>query len=210
MGTAVFSATILFSIAAGGCDPAIRYEVLSRVFDNVPPPGATPPPRRAKRVRRQLPEKVAKAEGTPVSTPTPGPQGPPIEAVTEWDKAVEMLPKDAADAPDWMTALSQGVIAPRSSLDPKEDTPPEPLPLDVELEPSGNPDMKVIFPHAAHTQWLQCPNCHPDIFQMQKGADRIAMGDIFAGQFCGKCHGKMAFDVATSCPRCHVQMGGGG
>ena len=177
------------------------------MFDDVPPPGATPKPRRAKRMKRELPHKAEAATPTAVIPPTPA--GPPIEAITEWEQASDVLPKDATGAPDWMAALAQGVISPRSSLDPKEDTPPEPLPIEVELEPEGNPDMKVVFPHAAHTQWLQCPNCHPDIFQMQKGADKITMADVFAGQVCGKCHGKVAFDVATACPRCHVQMGGG-
>lgn len=178
------------------------------MFDDVPPPGATPRPRQAKRVRRELPQKVAAAE-TPTPGVTPTPAGPAIEAITEWEQAEELLPKDAANNVDWMAGLNGGVINPRSSLDPNGGEPPEPLPIEVELEPEGNPEMKVVFPHAAHTQWLQCPNCHPDIFQMQKGADKIAMADVFAGQFCGKCHGKVAFDVATACPRCHVQMGGG-
>src|SRR5512139_53081 len=59
-----------------GCDPEVRYRVLSSVLDDVPPPGATPVPRRAKRVKRELP-KVAVAE-TPTPAITPTPAGPPI------------------------------------------------------------------------------------------------------------------------------------
>lgn len=203
----VLGAAVAVVGAFMGCDPGVRYRVLSSVFDDVPPPGATPRPRRAKRVKREL-HQVAVAE-TPTPATTPTPAGPPIEAETEWEKVAELLPTDATGNPDWMAALTGGVINPRSSLDPGGGEPPEPMPIEVELEPEGQPEMKVVFPHAAHTQWLQCPNCHPDIFQMEKGADKIAMADVFAGKFCGKCHGKVAFDVATACPRCHVQMGAG-
>ena len=32
------------------------------------------------------------------------------------------------------------------------------------------------------------------------------MGDIFQGQYCGECHGKVAFPVLTGCERCHRRM----
>lgn len=128
----------------------------------------------------------------------------PIEKAQSWDDAAKLLPV-AAGAPDWVKALTDGVIAPRPGLDPK--APDQPVfPITVELEPPGQPVFKAIFPHAAHTAWLGCPNCHPTMFQMKKGATPINMGLIYAGQACGACHGKVAFAVPTGCPRCHPAM----
>ncbi len=206
----ILCAAYLAPLVVAGCDPTLRYHVLSTVFDDVPPPGTAPPPRRAKRSRRQLPKvEVADAEGTPTPSPTPAPKGPPILEASKrgWDEAMRLVPKSITGGPDWMAALRLGVVRPRSSLDPGGGAPPAPLLLDVELEPDDArmQVMKVVFPHAAHTQWLMCPNCHTGIFQMKKGADPITMSAVFAGDYCGRCHGKMAFDLG-SCPRCHVNL----
>jgi c(7)-type cytochrome triheme protein len=80
--------------------------------------------------------------------------------------------------------------------------------MNVELIPEGQPVFKVTFPHKEHTQWLACANCHPGIFQMRRGADPITMAKIFAGEYCGRCHGKVSFAVATGCPRCHLALAG--
>jgi c(7)-type cytochrome triheme protein len=106
---------------------------------------------------------------------------------------------------DWMGAARQGLVRPRPGIDPKTPDLP-PMPLDVLLDP-GIPSMEVVFPHEAHTYWLRCDNCHPAIFQMRAGADPITMASIFAGEYCGRCHGKVAFPPATGCPRCHVKLG---
>jgi hypothetical protein len=34
------------------------------------------------------------------------------------------------------------------------------------------------------------------------------MDKIFAGEYCGRCHGPVAFDPAAACARCHLGMGG--
>ena len=44
----------------------------------------------------------------------------------------------------------------------------------------------VIFPHGAHNLWLNCSNCHTEIFAMKAGAsgmstDRYMEGASFAG-----------------------------
>ena len=130
----------------------------------------------------------------------------PIETAKSWDEAKKTLP--AADGMvDWSKALSQGVIAPRAGIDPKTEDQAV-LPLDVELIPATGEMFKAIFPHKTHTEWLSCPNCHTGIFQMAKGADAITMEKINSGQYCGVCHGKVAFP-ATTCGRCHPGMGGG-
>ncbi len=130
----------------------------------------------------------------------------PIEQATSWDAASKLLPVTEG-APDWAKALAEGIIAPRPGVDPK--TPDQPaFPITVERIPPGQPPFKAIFPHAAHTAVLGCPNCHPGIFQMAKGATQINMGLIFSGQACGACHGKVAFPI-TACGRCHPATAGG-
>lgn len=66
----------------------------------------------------------------------------------------------------------------------------------------------VVFSHEAHVKdkGLKCSACHYQIFQMSKGSNRIDMGMITKGNFCGKCHnGQKAFDAKAqkNCSRCH-------
>lgn len=129
----------------------------------------------------------------------------PMERAASWDEAVRLLPVTLG-TPDWVKALEDGLARPRPGTDPKAEEAPQ-LPLDVELVTAGNAAFQVVFPHAAHTAWLTCDNCHPAIFQMAKGADPITMGKIFAGEYCGRCHGNVAFPV-TACGRCHPLLAG--
>ena len=77
------------------------------------------------------------------------------------------------------------------------------LDMNIVREVKGSmPD--VVYPHAAHTRWLDCSNCHPAIFIPQKGANQISMASILLGQKCGVCHGKVAFPV-SECRLCHSQ-----
>lgn len=131
----------------------------------------------------------------------------PIERARRWDDALKLLPVTAG-IPDWAKALADGVIAPRPGIDPKaEDEGVFPLP--VERTPADNPAFKAVFPHETHTAVLACTTCHPGIFQMAGGTTPITMDKIYAGEACGVCHGKVAFDPATGCPRCHPALGGG-
>jgi c(7)-type cytochrome triheme protein len=131
----------------------------------------------------------------------------PIERAARWEDAVKLLPFTAG-APDWAKARTEGVIAPRPGIDAKAVDQPI-FPLDVELVPADVPMFKVRFPHETHTALLTCTTCHPGIFQMAKGADPITMAKIYAGQYCGACHGQVAFAVPTGCPRCHPVLAGG-
>jgi len=47
-----------------------------------------------------------------------------------------------------------------------------------------------------------------DVSGSMRILDKITMAKIFAGEFCGRCHGKVAFNVPTGCPRCHPALGG--
>lgn len=148
----------------------------------------------------------AKVPATTAWRPSEKPRKP-IEAVTVWKDAEKLLPT-AAGGPDWTKALAEGVIAPRPGVDPKAEDEAV-FPLDVQLVPADNPAFKVVFPHEAHTTLLSCATCHPAIFKMAAGADPITMEKIFAGEYCGRCHGKVAFPPATACGRCHPVMAGG-
>ena len=60
----------------------------------------------------------------------------------------------------------------------------------------------VLFPHRAHTEWLDCENCHDKIFKAKQGANPVNMFAILQGEYCGQCHGAVSFPL-TQCYRCH-------
>lgn len=101
---------------------------------------------------------------------------------------------------DWVKSLENNKINPLFDLkDPN--TKAATMDLNIVREVKGSmPD--VVYPHKQHTEWLDCSNCHPQIFIPQKGANQISMAEIILGQKCGVCHGKVAFPV-TECRRCH-------
>ena len=122
--------------------------------------------------------------------------------------ALEALPKDGLGNVNWTVAVVEGVIAPRSSLTSVEDDELDmPLDLNIFIEAKTPLMANVLFPHSIHTYWLSCNNCHPKIFIPEAGANPISMVEIWEGQWCGRCHGKVAFNVfmpRTNCVRCHV------
>jgi c(7)-type cytochrome triheme protein len=116
------------------------------------------------------------------------------------DEATRHLPYDANGFPDWMRALKAGLIKPRSSL--QGNAPMEVLDLDIIMR--NTKEMPFVkFPHRSHTEWLTCSNCHPDPFPTKAGGTEIRMINIFRGQYCGKCHDRVAFITFFSCDRCH-------
>lgn len=118
------------------------------------------------------------------------------------DEATRHLPYDANGFPDWMAALNKGLIKPRAGLNEKESM--EVLDLDIVMR--NTKEMPFVkFPHRSHTEWLACSNCHPAPFLPKAGSSEIRMANIFRGQFCGKCHDRVAFVTFFSCDRCHSQ-----
>lgn len=115
--------------------------------------------------------------------------------------AFYFLPKaEQGQYVDWVAALKYGVINPVDSLDPHKKTIP-PIDFNVIFKVRGELP-SVVFPHLAHTVWLDCTNCHPKIFVMQAGVNHVTMDAIRQGEFCGRCHGKVAFPL-YDCNRCH-------
>lgn len=124
-----------------------------------------------------------------------------LQYLQNYDAAVAGIPKDALGFPDWMRALREGSIQPRSTLSGK-DVPTDELNLDIIMRNTKEMPW-VRFPHLSHTMWLTCSNCHPYPFEARSGATKIRMADIFRGQYCGMCHDRIAFVTFFSCMRCH-------
>lgn len=111
-----------------------------------------------------------------------------------------MEPLSSGNYVNWVESLKKKSINPRyDRTDPKAEA--VIFDLDIVREVKGSmPD--VVYPHDRHTQWLDCSNCHPDIFVPEKGKNQISMAQILMGQKCGVCHGKVAFPV-SECRLCH-------
>lgn len=129
------------------------------------------------------------------------PANPGIKLLQEPRDALGKLPPDAVgNKVRWVKALDQGDIAPRTNILP--DTPINVLDLDVILPRTGEMPM-VRFPHRQHTAWLDCSNCHEHLFKAKAGGNpKLNMFEILQGEYCGRCHGAVAFPL-TECKRCH-------
>jgi c(7)-type cytochrome triheme protein len=116
-------------------------------------------------------------------------------------EAFQALPRNnAGNRVNWVGSILEKKIQPRAN---KDDPKVEPVLMDLDIvrEVKGSmPD--VVYPHQAHTEWLDCSNCHPAIFVPEKGANNMSMAAILLGQQCGTCHGKVAFPV-SECRLCH-------
>lgn len=107
----------------------------------------------------------------------------------------------------WAKALASAKISPRTTIAPQ---PPEQPPLNfknrLDLGAGWNYVPPAFFPHDVHIQWLDCANCHPDIFNIKvKTTEHFSMKFILQSQFCGVCHLKVAFPL-NDCARCHPGM----
>lgn len=160
--------------------------------------------------RSEIPRSSQPAGGTPI--PAPPAMGEIPEEVLEilaeeillegegHPLPFYFLPQNDRGEVDWVAAIDLGVINPMDDLDPGKTSLP-PMDFDVIFKVKGDlPD--VVYPHYPHTLWLDCKNCHPEIFIMQAGVNPVTMNAIARGEFCGRCHGKVAFPL-SDCNRCH-------
>ncbi|MDH3527844.1 MAG: hypothetical protein OEN52_09125 [Gammaproteobacteria bacterium] len=128
------------------------------------------------------------------------PENPGLRLLQNPGDALSRLPVDSAgNKVDWVKAIQDGYINPRSEL--LKNKPVQILESDILLNKTGSIP-RVRFPHKVHTQWLDCENCHEKIFKSKAGATPITMGKILEGEYCGVCHGAVAFPL-TECNRCH-------
>lgn len=133
------------------------------------------------------------------------PTSPAIGQLQEPSEAFAPLPEDTAgNRVRWMRALDEGHIKPRTNIQPE--TKVNLRTTEVLLKNTGEMPM-VRFPHRQHTAWLDCSNCHEELFLREAGKTKLNMFMILAGEKCGLCHGAVAFPL-TECQRCHsVQRG---
>ena len=116
------------------------------------------------------------------------------------------LPKERfGNQVSWSEALAQGRIRPlhKLTIEPAGEIGfSETILLEAEwFMVSGE-----TFPHGKHTKWLDCNDCHPYIFNIKKKfTEGLRMSTIIEGQFCGVCHGTVAFPL-PDCARCHTGM----
>lgn len=128
------------------------------------------------------------------------PHNPAISLLQEPVEALSLLPVDTAgNQVRWVRALQEGYIQPRTNIHPE--TKIEVLDLDIIMPRTGSAKY-VRFPHRAHTEWLDCNNCHDAIFKTKAGETPVTMLQILSGEYCGRCHGAVAFPL-TECDRCH-------
>ncbi|MEO5660037.1 MAG: c(7)-type cytochrome triheme domain-containing protein, partial [Polaromonas sp.] len=129
------------------------------------------------------------------------PANPGTKLLQEPGEALAKLPPDAVgNRVRWVQALERGLIAPRTNIMPE--TKIRVLDLDIMFTRTGEMPM-VRFPHKQHTEWLDCSNCHEQLFKSKAGSTKkMNMFEILQGEYCGRCHGAVAFPL-TECNRCH-------
>ena len=128
------------------------------------------------------------------------PQSPALQWLQEPATALSILPADTAgNQVAWVRALREGYIEPRTNILPG--TYIEVYDSEIIMDRTGEMPL-VLFPHRPHTEWLDCRNCHNEIFVDKVDANPINMLTILQGEYCGRCHGAVAFPL-TECNRCH-------
>ena len=125
---------------------------------------------------------------------------PPIEQ--EYDAVVvqTMLPRDSGGNIDWVRALRDSIIRPRFTPDGARA---------VLIDSGFNYDVfltddslnTAVFSHTVHLEWSTCQSCHPQRFP--KKHEPITHAAMQKGQYCGACHGTVAFPMRSACYRCH-------
>lgn len=115
------------------------------------------------------------------------------------------MPSGFDGRPDWVRGLKNRQIEPRETLwgGPREPEAWGDAPVAGIIFSNTRYMPYVVFPHQAHTEWLSCSNCHDAIFPRKKTGALKGMTAIFQGEFCGVCHGRVAFSPEGSCYRCH-------
>jgi len=114
-------------------------------------------------------------------------------------EALADFPTNRRHEIDWIKAIDEGLIVPRANIDGSEEM--QVMDMDVIMEQTAMMPY-VKFPHLAHTKWLSCENCHTEIFEPVKNGNPITMGKILKGEYCGRCHDRVAFSLFV-CEKCH-------
>jgi len=121
----------------------------------------------------------------------------------DYENFTARFPKNAYGV-DWEEAESIGLIKPVDVIEGITIKKPAlKTQEDFSIAPRVAWVSDIIFSHKKHTVWNGCELCHPEIFPAtKKGVVRYTMFHISAGEYCGVCHGKVAFPT-TACSSCH-------
>ncbi len=105
------------------------------------------------------------------------------------------------DGINWVEALKAGLITPQNFI--KTESGDIPFDKNLVLEAAWGGIAPAVFSHKTHMGWLECSNCHPDVFNIKKKTTaHFSMEYILKGKFCGACHLRVAFPM-DDCKRCH-------
>ena len=134
------------------------------------------------------------------------PTNPSLRLLQDPAQALSVLtPDSAGNKVDWVAAVRQGQIQPRTSVDGSR----VPEQHDTEIIMRNTLSLPPVrFPHSAHNLWMSCDMCHDTIFKPEIDGNDISMSKILDGEYCGLCHGAVAFPL-TECNRCHSVVGEG-
>ena len=216
---------LVLALLFAACSPGGRHKFLKVFFDGIPDRTRTPADPSVAPTDPRPPAGGPQPSPEPPEPPDPFANRPfqepntPLEEARSFEELMKALPLDYSGGVDWVKAEANGLakpqllplpgtaeVGPPFTLDSLvyagKEFPDRPfLDLDLNLVPEQKPLFAVRFPHAAHTQRLNCSGCHPEAGKM-----RVPMERILAGEACGKCHGKVSFDPEISCARCHPQL----
>lgn len=185
------------SWATVGCGDA------ARLFLDLPVATPRPP-------RSSTPVAAASRAVAPLASEAPLDLPPPLlETSLVPDSILRWLPRDHAGNADWVMALRQGLYRPRATIEmlPAHEVDPNASPFAFDFYfPNDAPDslMDASFPHSVHTAIIECRQCHGPVMRYKN--NKIDMAAILGGDFCGKCHGKVAFSPLNACERCHTRL----
>ena len=106
---------------------------------------------------------------------------------------------------DWDMAVKYRLIRPKQSI-LEEDYEPVEFSKKFELAAEWALIPPAHFSHDKHQEWLDCGDCHPGLFNVEKKTtEHFEMRYILEGKFCGACHLKVAFPL-DDCKACHPGM----
>ena len=117
------------------------------------------------------------------------------------------LPKEnLGNLIDWQEAESKELIRPVDVL-PGISVSRAPLNVQKDFRIKSKGWMpNITFSHKKHALWNGCELCHPEIFpSVKKDTVKYSMLQIVDEQYCGLCHGSVAFPL-YECQKCHTNM----
>ncbi len=118
--------------------------------------------------------------------------------------ALSIFPRDKYGLIDWAEAARIDLLDPLPSLTGQPED--KPYDKDVLIYSKRKFFPNVLFPHKIHNYWLSCKVCHTSLSFAKKagGTKKLSMARIFKGEFCGRCHDRVAFPI-RECYRCHIK-----